>query len=83
MQRTCRKYTKNQGFLGMSSLFRADSSASSDRLQCMKSLEREKAGNGLFRPYEVLMGIFLLSFNKLCVHLHVHKITFKTKYSLE
>ena len=25
-----------------------------------------------FRPRDVLMGIFLFSFHKLCVHLHVH-----------
>ena len=26
-----------------------------------------------FRPRDVLMGIFLSFFHKLCVHLHVHK----------
>ena len=36
-----------------------------------------------FRPRDVLMGIFLLSFHKLCVHLHVHKTTLERNYSLE
>ena len=36
-----------------------------------------------FRPRDVLMGIFLLSFYKLCVHLHVHKTTLERNYSLE
>ena len=36
-----------------------------------------------FRPRDVLMGSFLLSFHKLCVHLHVHKTTLERNYSLE
>ena len=36
-----------------------------------------------FRPRDFLMGIFLLSFHKLCVHLHVHKTTLERNYSLE
>ena len=36
-----------------------------------------------FRPRDVLIGIFLLSFNKLCVHAHVYKTTFERNYTLE
>ena len=34
-----------------------------------------------FRPHDVLIGIFLLSFDKFCLHVHVHKMTFETNYS--
>ena len=36
-----------------------------------------------FRPRDVLKGIFLLFFHKLCVHSHVHRTTFERKFSLE
>ena len=36
-----------------------------------------------FRPRDTLMGICLLFFHWLCVHLHVHKTTFERNYSLE
>ena len=36
-----------------------------------------------FRPRDILMGVFLLLFHKLCVHLHVHKTKFERNYSLE
>ena len=36
-----------------------------------------------FRPRDILMGVFLLSFHKLCFHLHVHKTNFERNYSLE
>ena len=36
-----------------------------------------------FRPRDVLKGIFLLFFHKLCVHIHVYRMTFERKFSLE
>ena len=36
-----------------------------------------------FRPRDILMGVFLLFFHKLCVHLQVHKTKFERNYSLE
>lgn len=35
-----------------------------------------------FRPRDVLVGIFLLFFHKLRLHLHVHKTTLERNYSV-
>ena len=36
-----------------------------------------------FTPRDVLIGIFLLFFHNLCLHLHVQKTTFERNYSQE
>ena len=36
-----------------------------------------------FRPCDLLMGILLLFFHKLCIHVHERKTTFQRNYSLE
>ena len=36
-----------------------------------------------FKSCDVLKGIFLLFFHKLCMHIHVHRTTFERKFSLE
>ena len=36
-----------------------------------------------FRPCDVIMGFFSLFFHKLGVQLHMQKMTFETKHSLD